>query len=214
MLGLSAAALRNASLASVMFFSVGAAFGPCAKMRGAKGDPSASSSATLSAASASAAAAAAAASASAAAAAASAAASAARAAQNAAALDKAKASLADIQWMIAHNATSNPAKGGEGDLQSKCDEVESKRTPPSGGREPDPETKKTLDEASALCAFDAPLVVAGEALDHLKGSPQSQASKLLMCNIAVKECDRARTAKPKDPKLRRMDARRIEACGR
>lgn len=141
--------------------------------------------------------------------AAAAAAASAQAAANAAAIEKAKNLVADLKWMIAHNVTQNPAKAGEGDASTKCNAVETSQkalTPAT-----DPELKKHIEEAVALCAFDIPLTTAIEALDHLRFTP-SQASRRLMCDVALKELEKARAVKPKDTKLRGVDARRKETC--
>jgi hypothetical protein len=128
---------------------------------------------------------------------------------NAAALDRSRQWLADLKWTVAHKATANPQKAGEGDAASKCDAVEAART--SVAPDAEPEYRTNLDEASALCAFDVPLVTAAEALDQLRFSP-SQASRLLMCKVARREIDRARAVHPRDAKVRHLDSRRGNLC--
>jgi hypothetical protein len=124
----------------------------------------------------------------------------------AAALGRAQSLLEDIRWMCAHRVSMNPSKAGEGDVSSKCDAVESARA-----KENPPEVARTLEDAEALCAFDVPLLNASEALDHLRFGT-SQASKALMCGIAKRELDRARTVRARDARLFALDARRATAC--
>jgi hypothetical protein len=119
--------------------------------------------------------------------------------------ERARQVLADLKWMIAHKTTS-PANAGEGDAVSKCDAVAA-----SHAGEADPEVQALLDEAAALCAFDVPLVTANEALDQLRFTP-SQASRLLGCNVAQRETDRARAVHPRDARVRQADARRASLC--
>jgi hypothetical protein len=119
--------------------------------------------------------------------------------------DRGRQLLADLKWMIG-NKTTTPEAGGDGDAASKCDAVAT-----ASAKETDPEARALLEEATALCAFDVPLLTANEALDQLRFTP-SQASKLLGCNVARKEIDRARVARPKDPKLHRTEARRGTLC--
>jgi hypothetical protein len=71
---------------------------------------------------------------------------------------------------------------------------------------------RTLDEALQLCGFDVPLLVANEALDHLKTST-SQASVRLMCSVSAKEIAKAKAVRPKDPKVLHAEHRR-SASGR
>jgi hypothetical protein len=120
----------------------------------------------------------------------------------AAARVRAQALLADIRWMIDKGVSTNPAKAGEGDLASKCSTVESMRAS---------QRLRELDDAAALCAFDVPLVHAGEAMRQLHYSP-SQASRRLQCDVASREIARARAARPSDPRVRKAEAQRIEAC--
>lgn len=127
---------------------------------------------------------------------------------NAAALERAKTDLADVQWMVAHNVTQNPAKP-DGEVASKCEAnevAEAKLTSATPA-----ELRATLDQVKALCAFDVPLVTASEALDQLR-NVQSQASRRLSCNVAKTELDKARLAKPRDVKLLRLDVRRESLC--
>ncbi|MDF2697378.1 MAG: hypothetical protein K0S65_5761, partial [Labilithrix sp.] len=97
----------------------------------------------------------------------------------------------------------------EGDVATKCDAVDASRA--SLGAAPDPELVKVLDEGAALCAFDVPLLTASESLDHLRGTP-SQASRLLMCNVAAREIAKARAVRPNDPRVRSADGRRASLC--
>lgn len=140
-----------------------------------------------------------------------AAAAAASAAARAAAVERAKRTVDDIRWMISKGVTVNREKAGEGDVATKCDAVESMRA--SSARDPDPELLKILDEGASLCAFDVPLLTAGESLDHLRGTP-SQASRLLMCNVAAREIAKARAVRPNDPRVRSAEARRIATCNK
>lgn len=133
------------------------------------------------------------------------------AAANVAATERARQLVSDLRWLVAHNVTQNPAKAGEGDASTKCSSVQSSQK--SLGADPNPELKKLLDEAATLCAFDIPLTTAVEALDQLRFSP-SQASRKLMCDVATRELERARTIRPRDPRLRSVSARRKEACPR
>jgi hypothetical protein len=119
--------------------------------------------------------------------------------------ERLRQTLADLKWMIGHKTTS-PARAGEGDAVSKCDAVAA-----SHAGEADPEAQTLLDEATALCAFDVPLVTANEALDQLRFTP-SQASRLLGCNVAQRETDRARAVHPRDARVRQADARRASLC--
>ena len=111
--------------------------------------------------------------------------------------------------MVAHDVTMNPDAGGEGDASTKCNTAMGAQN--ALGPHPEPEVKNVLDEAVALCAFEIPVATAAEALAHLRFSP-SQASRRLMCDVATRELDRARPIRPKDPHLRNVDARRVEAC--
>jgi hypothetical protein len=141
----------------------------------------------------------------------SASASAAAAAANAAAITRSKQLVTDLEWLVAHNVTQDPAKAGEGDASTKCSTVDGLQK--GLGADPDPELKKLVDEAAALCAFDIPVATAVEALDQLRYRP-SQASRRLMCDVASREVDRARQVRPRDPRLRSVEARRREACPR
>jgi hypothetical protein len=131
----------------------------------------------------------------------------ARALAEAAARARVLATIEDLKWMVEHHASVNPAKAGEGDISTKCDAVQSELARPIE----DPDTRALLDGAAALCAFDVPLLQASEALDHLRFGT-SQASHALMCNVARVELDKARAVKPRDGKLRALDARRATAC--
>lgn len=140
-----------------------------------------------------------------------AAAAAASAAARSAAVGRATQAVDDIRWMISKGVTVNREKAGEGDVATKCDAVESMRA--SSARDPDPEFLKVLDEGASLCAFDVPLLTASESLDHLRGTP-SQASRLLMCNVAAREIAKARAVRPNDPRVRSAEARRIATCNK
>ena len=129
---------------------------------------------------------------------------------NAAALDHAKADLADVQWMVAHNVTLNPAKP-DGEVASKCDANASAEAKVTAATPAD--LHATLDQIKALCAYDVPLVTASEALDQLRNA-QSQASRRLSCNVAKTEIDKARLVKPRDIKLLRLDVRRDSLCSK
>lgn len=129
---------------------------------------------------------------------------------NAIALERARTDLADVQWLVAHNVTSNPART-DGEVASKCDANASavaKLGPASA-----PELRETLEQTRALCAFDVPLVTAKEALDQL-ANVQSQASRRLSCNVARTELEKARQVKPRDIKLLRLDGRREPLCNK
>lgn len=130
--------------------------------------------------------------------------------QNAVALERAKADLADVQWLVAHNVTSNPAKP-DGEVASKCD-ANAAAIAKLGPAAP-PELRETLEQTKALCAFDVPLVTAKEALDQL-ANVQSQASRRLSCNVARTELEKARQVKPRDIKLLRLDGRREPLCNK
>lgn len=117
--------------------------------------------------------------------------------------DRAKNWLADIQLLVAKQVTTSPnLASGEGEVTTICDAVTAQRP-----KTTDPDVIATLDQALALCAFDVPLLVANEALDHLKTST-SQASVRLMCEVSLKEIGKARAVRPKDPKVARAYARR------
>lgn len=123
-------------------------------------------------------------------------------------LDRAKGWLADLKFLLSNKITTSPQLiSGEGDAASICDAVAVARPKATGA-----DLVATLDEAGALCAFDVPLLVANEALDHLKTST-SQASVRLMCTVSAKEIAKARAVKPKDPKVLQADRRR-SASGR
>jgi len=122
-------------------------------------------------------------------------------------VDRAKETLTDIQWMVSHKVTVNRKKPGDGDVTTKCEEMEKLKS------SADPEMKKVVEEADALCAFDVPLLTASEALDHLQGMP-SQASRILTCSAAGHDLDKARAVKPKDRKLAGLDARRRQLCSK
>ena len=131
-------------------------------------------------------------------------------AANTLALARAKTDLADVQWVVAHNVTLNPAKP-DGEVASKCDAneaAEAKFTDASPA-----ELRAVLDQTKALCAFDVPLVTASEALDQLRNG-QSQASRRLSCNVAKTEIDKARLVKPRDLKMLRLDVRRDSLCSK
>lgn len=124
-------------------------------------------------------------------------------------IDRAKNWLADIQLLVAKQVTTSPElASGEGEINTICDAVTAQRP-----KTTDPEVAATLDQALALCAFDVPLLVANEALDHLKTST-SQASVRLMCEVSAKEIAKARAVKPKDVKVARAIQRRasINRC--
>jgi hypothetical protein len=121
------------------------------------------------------------------------------AAATAAAIERARRELSDLRWMIAHDVTVNRAKAGDGDASTKCDAALTARK--SLRPESEVELKKILDEMSALCAFDVPVVTAIEALDQLRYSP-SQASRKLMCEVAARELERARAVRPGDRRPR------------
>lgn len=129
-----------------------------------------------------------------------------QAAANAAALERAKGILADIRWMVSKGVTVHPSKSGDGDLGTQCDTIAATRNPSASA-----ELTAVLDEAKELCAFDVPLLTASEALERHGISP-SQASRLLMCSVAEREIAKARQVHAADPRVRRLDARRIEAC--
>jgi hypothetical protein len=130
-------------------------------------------------------------------------------ASRAAAVEKAKTLVADVRWMVTKGVTMNPAKGGEGDVTTKCDALDTTRA--GLGAHPDPELVTVLDEGATLCAFDVPLLTANESLDHLRGTP-SQASRLLMCDVAAREIGKARAVHANDMKVHRADARRATLC--
>jgi hypothetical protein len=130
---------------------------------------------------------------------------------NAAAIERSHQWLEDLRWFVAHNATVNPEKAGEGDAASKCDDVQAAREALGQDAHPDPSYKQNLDGAAELCAFDVPLINAREALDRLRFSP-SQASRLLQCNVARREIDKARAVHPRDARVRQLDARRGGVC--
>ncbi|MBX3213061.1 MAG: hypothetical protein KF850_13580 [Labilithrix sp.] len=137
------------------------------------------------------------------------AAEAAKLAARSAATARARELVDDVRWMVAKGVTMNRDKAGEGDVTTKCDALEATR---SGlGDAPDPELVAVLDEGAALCAFDVPLLTASESLDHFRGNP-TQASRLLMCNVAEREIAKARAIRPGDPRVLRADARRLGAC--
>lgn len=125
-------------------------------------------------------------------------------------VERAKETLADIQWMVTHRVTVNRKKPGDGDITTKCEEIEKVKSSPAAS---DAEMKKVLEEAEAVCAFDVPLLTASEALDHLQGMP-SQASRILTCSAAGHDLDKARAVKPKDRKLLGLDARRRQLCNK
>ncbi len=125
-------------------------------------------------------------------------------------MEKAKEILADIQWMVHHGVTVNRKKPGDGDVTTKCEAIEGLK---GAAGHNDPEMKKTIEEAEALCAFEVPLLTASEALDHLRGMP-SQASRILTCDAARRDLDKARQVKPKDRKLLGLDAKRRQLCNR
>lgn len=129
---------------------------------------------------------------------------------NAIALERARTDLGDVQWLVAHNVTSNPART-DGEVASKCD-ANASAVAKLGPTSP-PELRETLEQTQALCAFDVPLVTAKEALDQL-GNVQSQASRRLSCNVARTELEKARQVKPRDIKLLRLDARREPLCNK
>jgi hypothetical protein len=123
-------------------------------------------------------------------------------------LERANGWLADLKFLLANKVTTSPKLiSGEGDATAICDAANAARP-----KTTDPETARTLDEALPLCAFDVPLLVANEALDHLKTST-SQASVRLMCSVSAKEIAKARAVKPKDPKVLHAERRR-SASGR
>lgn len=139
------------------------------------------------------------------------AAAAARIAARAAATARARELVDDVRWMIAKGVTVNRDKAGEGDVTTKCEALEATRA--DLGADPDPELVAVLDEGAELCAFDVPLLTASEALDHFRGNP-TQASRLLMCNVAEREIAKARSVRPGDPRVLRAAARRAAACTR
>jgi len=125
-------------------------------------------------------------------------------------IEKAKEMLADIQWMVHNGVTVNRKKPGDGDITTKCEAIENMKSSPGHN---DPEMKKAIEDAEALCAFDVPLLTASEALDHLRGMP-SQASRILTCDAAKRDLDKARQVKPKDRKLAGLDAKRHHLCNK
>ena len=202
---------RTLPVVAVLLVVVGGVAASGCARRSKRGDRASTSSAaaTLSSAPTSTASSAAAATAAGATASAPAAASAAAIAARAAAVARAKELVADVRWMIDEGVTVNRAKAGEGDVATKCDGIESMRS--SMGRDPDPELVKVLDEGTGLCAFDVPLLTASESLDHLRGTP-SQASRLLVCNVAAREIAKARAVRANDPRVRSVEARRGSLC--
>lgn len=121
----------------------------------------------------------------------------------AAELERAKGWLADLKFLLASKTTtSKEVVSGEGDATAICDAAVAARP-----KATDPELAAVLDECGQLCAFDVPLLVANEALDHLKTST-SQASVRLMCTVSAKEIAKAKALKPKDPKVRDVERRR------
>lgn len=129
-------------------------------------------------------------------------------AARAAEIERAKGWLADLKFLLANKQTTSPQLvSGEGDATAICDAATAARP-----KTTDPEVAAALDEALPLCAFDVPLLVANEALDHLKTST-SQASVRLMCTVSAKEIAKAKAVKPKDPKVVQAERRR-SATGR
>lgn len=123
-------------------------------------------------------------------------------------LDRAKGWLADLKFLLANKVTTSPKLiSGEGDATAICDAATAARP-----KTTDAEIGGVLDETLSLCAFDVPLLVANEALDHLKTST-SQASVRLMCTVSAKEIAKAKAVKPKDPKVLTAERRR-SASGR
>ncbi|MBX3209842.1 MAG: hypothetical protein KF764_32720 [Labilithrix sp.] len=111
--------------------------------------------------------------------------------------------------MVSKGVSVNRDKAGEGDVTTKCDALDAMRA--GAGGDPDADLAAILDEGTSLCAFDVPLLTASEALDHLRGNP-TQASRLLMCNVAQREIAKARAVRAGDPRVRSAEGRRATAC--
>ena len=71
--------------------------------------------------------------------------------------------------------------------------------------------KKLVAETKRLCSLEVPLLNANHALRQASLSP-SQASRRLMCGLAQKDLDKARSAKTSDRRVRELDVRFGTAC--
>jgi hypothetical protein len=126
-----------------------------------------------------------------------------------AALEQAKASVAELETMVKKGVTTNPDKPEGGDATAKCTDLEASRAQLEGLA--DPEGKKVAAEVKRLCSFEVPIVSADLALKQVTISP-SQASRKLICGFASKDIEKARGVKASDRRVRDLETRFAKAC--
>ena len=117
----------------------------------------------------------------------------------------------DVEAMVKKGLLTNPAKTGEGDANTQCATVESARPHLETLPDADGELKKLLGETKRLCSLEVPILNCNSALQQASHSP-SQASKRLMCGLAQKDFDKARTAKPLDRRIFDLGQRLSTTC--
>jgi hypothetical protein len=126
-----------------------------------------------------------------------------------AALERAKATLAEVEALVKLGALTNPQKPEDGDATVKCAALEDARSQ----LEPidDAAAKKALADIKRLCSLEVPILGADNALKQVTNSP-SQASHKLMCGFASKDLEKARRVSPYDRRVQGLDGRFAHAC--
>lgn len=126
-----------------------------------------------------------------------------------AALEQAKATVAELEIMVKQGVVTNPDKPEDGDATAKCAGLEESR--PRLEELADAEAKKAVADVKHLCSFEVPILSADKALKQVTISP-SQASRKLICGFASKDIERARSVKASDRRVRDLEARFAKAC--
>jgi mono/diheme cytochrome c family protein len=121
-----------------------------------------------------------------------------------------KEAMGDVKSMVARSIVKDPAHPDEGDVEMKCGVIPRSRARMEAK---DPSLKKAFEETARLCAFDVPLMVAGEDLKQAAAA-RDDTARTASCNFASEELERARSVHADDPRVRELDARLKSTCKR
>ena len=132
---------------------------------------------------------------------------------------QANEAVRDLDALVKRGVLSDPEKPDAGDITTRCASIEGARprlealsseaTALDAGA--DSELRKLVAECKRLCLLEVPLLNANHALKQASLSP-SQASRRLMCNLAQKDLEKARSTRASDRRIRELDARIRAAC--
>lgn len=117
----------------------------------------------------------------------------------------------DVDALVKKGLLTDPAKTGEGDANAQCATFETSRARLETLPDADGELKKLIADTKRLCSLEVPILNCNAALQQASRSP-SQASKRLMCGLAQKDFDKARTAKPLDRRIFDLGQRLSTTC--